>query len=348
MGDAALKEELRKKAEALGFARMTVAQAGYLEEEAAQLRAFLQAGYHGSMGWLADTAEGRADPRHEGMLPEARSVVVLAVPYARSPERIGPAPGRIARYARGRDYHNALRKPLKKLEAFLRERGHATRYSVDSRPVYERAWAERSGMGFVGKNACLIIPGVGSHVFLATLVTAAELPTDAPMKRRCGKCTLCLDACPTEAFVAPRRLDGRKCISYLTIERRDELEPAFEASMGDWVLGCDVCQDVCPYNRTSLFPETATADYAPSERWDTDAEAILAMDEATFDRWASGSPAKRPGRGAMARNAAIMLGNVGEKRHLPVLQTAFESHDNEMVRRTAFRAMARLKKRTDA
>jgi epoxyqueuosine reductase len=207
----------------------------------------------------------------------------------------------------------------------------------------ERAWAERAGLGFLGKNACLIIPGLGSHVVLATVLTSAELAPDAPQPERCGACTLCLDACPTRAFVAARELDARRCISYLTIEASGPAPEPLRTAIGDWLFGCDACQDVCPFNRTALPPEEATRAFAPDPRWEAhDAAALLRMDEDAFAAYAAGSPIQRPGRRGMARNAAIVLGNSADKRHLPVLrEAAFEDAD-EGVREAARWAVARL------
>lgn len=346
--DSSLTDELRARAIALGFARAGVARVEPLEAEGARLRAWLAEGRHGAMTWMAETADVRADPAHEGMVPGAKSVLVLATSYARRDgvERVGPAPGRVARYARGRDYHNVLGKRAKKIVALLRERGFAARASVDSLPVLERAWAQRAGIGFIGKNSCLIVPGLGSHVFLTCIVTTAELVADAPMKERCGACRLCLDACPTSAFAGERQLDARRCISYLTIELRDAIPEPLRAPMGDWMFGCDACQDVCPYNRTEPLPPEATEPFAPDARFaERDAEAVLRMDEATFLAWANGSPIKRPGRDGLARNAAIVLGNRGSRVHLPVLREAAAHDRSTMVRDAAAWAIARIEER---
>lgn len=341
MSPAELTDALKAEARRLGFSHVGAARAEALDPEGDQLRAFVAAQKHGQMGWLADTAEVRADPRHPGMVPGALSVFVVAAPYARADGSVGPPPARVARYARGRDYHNVLRKPLRTLEKWLRVRGHNARHSVDSRPVLERAWAERAGVGFIGKNCCLIVPGLGSHVFLGCVVTTAALVPDAPMSRRCGRCMLCLDACPTRAFQAPRQLDARACISYLTIEHRGEIPERHRAPMGDWIFGCDVCQDVCPYNRTSLPPTERTAPYASDARLDTPTEALLSMDEEAFATWATGSPMKRTGRERMARNAALVLGNRGDRRHLPVLRAA-TTHDDAATRDAVRWAVARI------
>ena len=343
-GDDVLKAELVARAEELGFQRVGVARVAPLGVEAERLRAWLAAERHGDMRYMADTLDVRADVTHAGMLPSARSVIVLATAYARSEAPRGPAPGRVARYAQGRDYHNVLQKRARKLAELLRGAGHHVRSGVDTLPIFERAWAQRAGLGFIGKNCCLIIPGLGSHVLLSALVTSAVLPADAPMKERCGACTACLTTCPTRAFAGPRELDARRCISYLTIEQRGPVPASLRAPMGDWIFGCDACQDVCPFNRTSPPPPEQTEPFRAADRWRThDAAHLLRMDDAAFDAYATGSPIKRPGRAGMARNAAIVLGNRGDVRHLPVLDETARTHDHEVVREAAAWAATRIR-----
>lgn len=341
---ASLKEQLRARAESLGFDRFGVARAEPLAEEGARLSAWLAAGRHGAMQYMADTAAVRSDVTHPGMLPSARSVIVLATGYARREPARGPAPGRVARYAQGRDYHNVLQKRARKLADVLRAEGHAVRVGVDTLPIFERAWAQRAGLGFIGKNCCLIVPGLGSHVLLTALVTSAVIPADAPMKERCGACQACLTACPTAAFVGPRALDARRCIAYLTIEQRGPIPEPLRAATGGWLFGCDACQDVCPFNKTAPLPEPRTEPFRADPRWEAlDAAGLLALDDAGFDAYAQGSPLKRPGRAGVARNAAIVLGNRGDKRHLPVLEQAARAHDSEVVRDAAAWAVERLR-----
>lgn len=299
------------------------------------------------MTYMKETAEVRANPQHEGMLPSARSVIVMATSYARAEPPKGPAPGRVARYAQGRDYHNVLEKRARKLAKMVRAEGHTARSGVDILPLYERAWAQRAGIGFIGKNCCVIVPGLGSHVLLTVVVTSAELPVDVPMKERCGSCTACLDVCPTRAFVGPRELDARRCISYLTIEQRDVAIPLeLREDVGSWLFGCDACQDVCPFNRTRALPSEQTLPFAAHERWDThDAASLLAMSEEEFTAYAESSPIKRPGRIGLARNAAVVLGNAGGKRHLPVLENAALHHESELVRESAQWAAQQIRRR---
>lgn len=344
----ALKERLRTRALELGFHRMGVAAAEPLTLEGERLLRWLAAGRHGAMQYMETTAQVRVDVRHAGMLPSARSVVVLATAYARAETPRGPSPGRVARYAQGRDYHNVLTKRAQKLAQLLRAEAHEVRVGVDSLPLFERAWAQRAGLGFIGKNCCLIIPGLGSHVLLSLLVTSAELPADAPIKERCGACRACLDACPTRAFVGPRELDARRCISYLTIEQRGPIPEDLREGVGNWLFGCDACQDVCPFNRTAPRPDGETLPFASDVRWEeVSADALLQMDDEAFAAYAHGSPIKRPGRVGMARNAAIVLGNVGGRRHLPVLSEAAKTHDSELVQEAARWAIARINSRAD-
>lgn len=340
---AELTADIKRLALEVGFTRVGVARAEPLTEDAARLSAWLAAGHHGEMAYMSENADVRADPTHERMLASARSVVVLATAYGRSPALEGPEPGRIARYAQGRDYHALLYDRTRPLRRLLQAQGAAARACVDTLPALERAWAARAGVGFVGKNACVIVPGIGSHVLLSMLVTSAELEPDAPMRERCGECRLCLDACPTSAFVGPKQLDARRCIAYLTIEHDGAIDASLRAGMGQWLFGCDVCQDVCPFNRTAQASPEARDPFAPKARWrELAAEDFLRMDEACFDRYSRASALRRAGRESMARNAAIVLGNRGDKRHLPVLQRAAERDPSQVVREAASWALGVL------
>jgi epoxyqueuosine reductase len=345
--DRALTERVEQASREAGFARVGVAEAAYLDEEAAHLDAWLGAGRHAQMSWMETTAEVRKDPRDPRMLEAAKSVVVMAAPYAQKRALEGPAPGRVAKYAWGRDYHNVLSKRARRVAKVLQEAGYLARVAIDSKPVFERAWAERSGVGFVGKNCCLIVPGIGSHVFLACIVTTAELVPSEPVDRRCGSCTLCLDACPTRAFEGPRSLDARRCISYLTIEHRGAIPDAQRKSLGPWLFGCDACQDVCPYNQGAGLSAHSMDAFGASARWHgVEAADFLRMDAATFRAWAEGSPVKRARDEGLARNAALVLGNRGESVHLPVLDDARRHHRSEVVREAAAWAYERLSRRS--
>ena len=341
-----LRAKVEDAARALGFDRIGVARVEPLERESEALHAWLAEGHHASMAWMERNVEVRAQIDHEMLHPEAKSVIVLAVSVARPGEgNIGPAPGVVARYARGRDYHNVMGKRAQKLAAMLRDEGFTARATVDTAPVLERAWAERAGLGFVGKNTMLIIPGLGSHVMLACVVTNAVLPHDEAIGERCGSCTRCLDRCPTNAFPKERVLDSRRCVSYLTIEHEGPIEESLREGIGHWFLGCDVCQDVCPFNQTKHVATGMADALAPHPRWNTSAEQILQMSEGNFDTFSVGSPVRRPGHESALRNAAIVLGNAGNKKHLRVLHETAQSHQNEVIREASAWAYAQLRAR---
>ena len=349
IGNGQLKDRIKAEAASAGFMRCGVAEAQPLKEESAYLEAWLAEGHHGQMTWMATTAPVRENPCHPGMLPEAKSVIVMAAPYPRHQSYQGPPPARVAKYALGRDYHNVLTKRARRIARVLSDAGHTARVAVDSKPVFERAWAERAGVGFVGKNCCLIVPGIGSHAFLACVITTAPLRADEPIRRRCGSCTLCLEACPTRAFVAPRNLDARKCISYLTIEHRGSVPVEHRQALGPWLFGCDVCQDVCPYNHAPGVARGSLAAFEPGDRWSSmKAERFLQMTEEAFRVWAEGSPVKRAQHEGLARNAALVLGNRGEKRPLRVLDEAAERHSSATVREAARWAAEELRRRLAA
>ncbi|QQR89148.1 MAG: tRNA epoxyqueuosine(34) reductase QueG [Myxococcales bacterium] len=342
----ALKEQLSEQALALGFVAMGVARAQALGVEAERLRQWLADGYAADMDYMKRTSDVRENPLHQGMLPTAKSIVVLARPYRKNADAsfaFGPA--KVAQYAQGRDYHNALRAPLRQLASCLEQAGYKTRIALDTMPVFERAWAERAGVGFVGKNCCLIVPGVGSHVFLAALVSEAPLPPDAPCAQGCGECRLCLEHCPTRAFEAPGKLDARRCIAYLTIENRGTIPEPLRKGVGSWLFGCDACQDICPYNRG----KHKTVDYStPQDRQiknrmrEVALEDWLSMDSSQFEALTAGTPFKRPTQIGMARNVLVVLGNRGEQKHIKLLKHILRTHPSEILRNHAKWALKQL------
>lgn len=237
---------LRARAEALGFDLFGVAKAGPPDPEE-RLKAWLVAGYHGQMTWMADGLERRTDLQQS--LPGARSVVALATSYY-EPESASAGPLKVARYARGEDYHRWLKRRLRKLRKYLLELcpGAKVYPTVDTSPVLERAWAARAGIAWIGKSTMAIHPRLGTYTFLSTLITDVELEADSPLPDRCGSCTACLDQCPTQAFPEPGVLDARRCISYWTLETHGPL-PEDVPDFHGWVAGCDICQEVCPWNK---------------------------------------------------------------------------------------------------
>ncbi len=243
-------ELIRSEAVRLGFDFVGFAKAGPLEEEARRLEAWLNKGYHAKMQYMANYFDLRTDPTK--LMPGAKSLVMLMHNYfPKETQQDAEAP-KLARYAYGEDYHHVLKAKMKELLYFIQSNiGEVEgRCFVDSAPVMEREWAKRAGLGWTGKNTLLIRPSAGSYFFLAALILDLPLATDNPMHDHCGTCRRCIDACPTEA-ISPQGylLDASKCISYLTIELREEIPAAFEGKMENWAFGCDICQEVCPWNR---------------------------------------------------------------------------------------------------
>lgn len=243
---------IRSEAQRLGFAQVGFAKAEFMDAEARRLEQWLEAGMHGQMHYMANHFDKRVDPTQ--LVPGAKSVISLIYNYYNPQVQEDPEAPRISQYTYGKDYHFVLKDKLKALLHFIeREIGAVSgRCFVDSAPVLERDWAKRAGMGWIGRNTLLINPKAGSYFFLAEIILDLELDYDAPMRDYCGTCRRCIDACPTEAISPEGYLvDGSKCISYLTIELREAIPEAFKGKMDNWMFGCDVCQDVCPWNRFS-------------------------------------------------------------------------------------------------
>lgn len=244
---------VKQEAKRLGFDYCGISKAGFLEEEAPLLERWLEQNMHGSMSYMANHFDMRLDPRL--LVPGAKTVISLLLNYYTEEKQQDPEAPKISRYAYGRDYHFVIKDKLKTLLETLQEKiGHSIggRVFVDSAPVMDKAWAKRGGLGWVGKHTNLINKESGSFFFIAELILDLELEEDGPVKDYCGTCTRCIDACPTDAIVAPYVVDGSKCISYFTIELKDQLLPQdMKGKFENWVFGCDICQDVCPWNRFS-------------------------------------------------------------------------------------------------
>jgi epoxyqueuosine reductase len=299
-------QAIRARARELGFDTVAFARATPLDVDHPRYLAFLAGGYHGEMKYLAENAELRARVDVPELLDGARTVICLARRYVRAEEAARPSlVGTIARYARGRDYHNFVEKRARSLAKFVRRLGEGVgaRAFVDSAPVLERAWAAQAGLGFVGKNGLIIVPGQGSFCLLGEVLTTLELEAldyGVPIGERCGSCTACLDACPTEAFVAPFVLDARRCISFQTIERREA--PPLAGDFGERLFGCDACQEVCPYNRVA--PGGATEPFAPLDRWaDATLAVLVGLDDDGFAALTEASPVRRATRKTLAMSA---------------------------------------------
>ncbi len=245
-------QKIKEEARRLGFLACGMAKARFLEEEAPRLEQWLDRNYHGEMAYLANHFEKRLDPSK--LVPGAKSVVSLLFNYYPEEQQQDPTAPKLAKYAYGEDYHFVLKRKLKDLLAFIRDEiGEIDgRVFVDSAPVMERKWAQEAGLGWLGKNTLLLNKKEGSFFFLAELIIDLELQYDEPIQTdHCGTCTRCIDACPTEAILGAQLLDASKCISYLTIELKDAIPPDFAGKMENWAFGCDICQDVCPWNRFS-------------------------------------------------------------------------------------------------
>ncbi|MBI3071937.1 MAG: tRNA epoxyqueuosine(34) reductase QueG [Deltaproteobacteria bacterium] len=337
---------IREAARALGFDRVGIAAAGAVDDRA-HFEAWLAAGHQGDMAYMETRASERADPRD--LLPGAKSVVVVAIAYATQ-----TTPGRpVARYAQGRDYHNPMRRRLRKLARAVKRREPETRtyLAVDTGPVLERYWAERAGIGWIGKASNLVTLTHSSWVLLGTLIIDRLCDYDEPTRDHCGTCDACIPVCPTRAILAPGVVDARLCISYLTIESRGGIPRELRAAVGDHLFGCDDCQEVCPWNRFAvhspnamLAGRNALASTKVEEKNATVALAVhlLDLDEATFVRDFEGTPFRRAGLTGMKRNALVVLGNSRDARVVPRVERVLEDDPSSMLRGHAAWALGRL------
>lgn len=296
---------IKQKARALGFDHCGIAKAEQLTEDAYRLEQWLNKGMHGSMGYMENYFDKRIDPRL--LVDGAQSVITLLLNYYPAASQQPDAP-HIAKYAYGKDYHEVIKAKLNSFLSELRaELGEIQgRGFVDSAPVLERSWAQRSGLGWIGKNGNLIHKQAGSFFFIATLIVDIPLVYDSPVGDYCGSCTRCLDACPTQALVSPTVVDGSRCISYYTIELKDMLIPAsMEGQFNNWMFGCDICQDVCPWNR--FAKATSEAEFAPipeilnftSSQWEE-------LTEEEFKKVFAKSPLKRSKYAGIRRNLKFL------------------------------------------
>ncbi len=320
----------------LGFVRMGIAPAD-IPAGGEHFRRFLAMGYHGTMSFLAREPERRCDVRHMLDVPaDAGSVICLAVSYA--PAEVKDAAGRIARYARGRDYHRLLRKRCGKLVAELSKTapGLQARICVDTAPLLERELAAAAGLGWIGRNGCLIDSRFGSYLLLAEIVVNLPLPPDKPVKNRCGSCRACIEACPTGAIQDDGLVDSRRCVSYLTIEHRGSIPESLRGACGRWVFGCDVCQEVCPFNRS--VPAGDAELRGPADLAVAPLGKMLRWEWADWDRATRGSSARRAKYEMFLRNAAVAAGNALDPAYRPALEN-LARHESPIVAEAARWAM---------
>ena len=306
-----IREAIRDQALASGFDTVGFAAAQLGDDARAGLREFIARGYHGDMGWLAGTAAWRGDP--QALWPEARTVVVLGVNYAPEDDPLAladtPQCGAISVYARGRDYHEVLKRRLKALAHWIEARWPgALKLFVDTAPVMEKPLAQTAGLGWQGKHTNLVSRDFGSWLFLGEIYLRLELEADAAEADHCGSCRRCLDACPTAAFPAPYQLDARRCISYLTIEHKGMIPVELRPLIGNRIFGCDDCLAVCPWNKFACAAHDP--DFLPRAELTAPRLAELArLDDAGFRRMFAGTPIKRTGRDRFLRNVLIAIGN---------------------------------------
>ena len=337
----AIEQLIKAQAFGLGFDLVGIASLGPAETAGA-FRDWIERGYAGEMEYLVRGAEKRLDSRLP--FPGTASAIVVGLNYGgRSPS------GPVARYARGDDYHDVMDAKLQSLHQWLSaELGRPIlgKAYVDTGPLLERDLARRAGLGWHGKNTNLVNPKLGSFFFIGALLVDLELEIDTPFEAdRCGSCTRCLDACPTTAFVDERVLDATRCISYLTIEQKGAIPIELREALGSLIYGCDICQDVCPWNVRFSSEHIEHSFDAREVIGDHDAaslaRAILAMDADEFRTRFKGSPMKRAKQGGLARNAAVVLGNIGDESDIPLLNRAARNHE-PLVREHAEWAKARL------
>lgn len=318
MSPAARSSLVHKLARRIGFDRIGITHAEPLDTT--YYRAWLAEGHAGEMQYLHRNVSQRERPGE--LLAGARSIICFALNYQRpagDPSETASTArgcGRVAQYVRGVDYHIVIKKMLAELEDELRAalvEPFEARACVDTAPVLERQLAARAGVGWIGKNTMVLSEGLGSFFFLAELITTLELAPDRPASDHCGSCTRCLEACPTQAFSAPYRMDASRCISYLTIEHRSEIPAAFHERIGDWLYGCDICQDVCPFNKKAPVATQAeiTADRIPAR---LELQPLVELRSGAYRRLTKDSAMRRASRKMLQRNAAIAMANAARAR----------------------------------
>lgn len=338
-----LKARLWDVAQDAGFAKMGVCKPDAAPETAQRLSAFVDAGYHGQMSWMAERMNWRGSP--QDLWPECRSVIMLAEMYTpeHDPRTVLSRPelGAISVYAQNKDYHDVAKKRLKKVGRWLVEQGDIQiKVFVDTAPVMEKPLAQAAGLGWQGKHTNLLARDLGNWFFLGAIFTTAELEPDEAQTDNCGSCTACLDACPTDAFPAPFQLDARRCISYLTIEHKGPVAPELREKMGNHIYGCDDCLAACPWNK---FAVAATEmKYAAREELKApELAALVSFADASFRAHFSGSPIKRIGRDRFTRNVLYAIGNSGKPELKPHAQALLNDRD-PVVRDAAEWAVGRL------
>jgi len=337
------REAIRTRALAEGFDIVRFTRAEPPANTGARLQTFLGQGRHGTMDWMARNADRRADP--QTLWPEARSIIVLGANYGPVFDPLEllakKSNGAISAYAQGADYHDVLKKKLKRLAGFIAsEFATDVKVFIDTAPVLEKPLAQAAGIGWQGKHTNLVSREFGSWLFLGSVFTTLELEPDAAETDHCGQCHACLDICPTKAFPAPYQLDARRCISYLTIEHKDHIPREFREAIGNRIYGCDDCLAICPWNK---FAQTAreTQFHPRAELRNPRLADLVRLDDAGFREIFSGSPVKRIGRDRFVRNVLIAIGNSGDRQLVPVAKDLLQD-SSPLVRAMAVWALLRL------
>ncbi len=339
-------EQVKAWAAELGFDDCRIARAGKASH-AEVFREWIAEGKHGEMAWLERMPERRCDPRE--VLTGCESIICLALNYypGENPFPAGHEGGyRIARYAWNEDYHDLIEKRLRDFDTKLKSLGGTQRFYVDTGPVLERDFASDAGIGWNGKSTVQIHKGMGAWFFLAELLTTLDLTADAPFGDHCGKCTRCISACPTQAITAPRRVDARRCVSYLTIEHKGPIPEEFRVAMGDRIYGCDDCLDACPWNRFASESREMTF-HARATVFEKRLRDFLTLDDEGFRKLFAKSPIKRIKRSRFLRNVCVALGNTGTRDDLPALEKAARDAD-PLINQHAAWAVRRLLDRLEA
>jgi len=331
--DEALKQRLVAQALSEGFDLARICRPTDVDHVPGKLAEFLELGFHGQMGWLEERAHWRGNPA--ALWPEAQSVIMLGESYTPEEDPLGNLDradvGAISVYARNRDYHDMVKKRLKRVARWLidaagKDANAEVKVFVDTAPVPEKPLGQAAGLGWQGKHTNLVSRDLGNWFFIGSIFTTLKLDTDSPETDHCGNCRACLDACPTDAFVAPYKLDARRCISYLTIEHKGPIDPELRSLMGNRIYGCDDCLAVCPWNKFAITAREARY-HARADLVAPKLADLAVLDDAEFRIKFSGSPIKRIGRGRFIRNVLYAVGNSGDPALLPVAQNLCEDVD---------------------
>jgi epoxyqueuosine reductase len=343
-----LASQIKEEASRLGFSAVGIAPGSAWNSRRAELTRWISAGLYGPIDYMRRFFERQAS--YAQQFPELRSIIVLACDYGGEPDRSeknSEPSGRVARYARGKDYHQVLQAKLERLEQFIQRSAAPNKVrllkTVDIQPIQERALAEAAGLGFFGKNTCLIRPKGGSFFFLCSLLTDLEIQPDTPLKWDCGNCTICIDACPTDALKKPYQLDAGRCISSLTIELKGPAPKELRPQIGNWIFGCDICQQVCPYNqRAAGKPDPEFSISPPIPAQIPLKELLECRSDAEFSAKYAETPLSRPKRAGLLRNAAIAAGNSKNPNLIDPLEECLIKENSALIRQHAAWALGEI------